>query len=118
MKRILSALLLCAALSGCHGYIVHPGSVNRLDSTAYDALLGAKTVIDTARDEFAAGTLNPKLKPAVNNIVAAYDKATPIYKDWHNAEAKAVGSGSAKLAELNDAITALNRAITAFKGAK
>lgn len=116
--KLLLVACLVTVLPSCAAMPLHPGAVNRLDSTTYDVLLGAKTLIDTSRDEFAKGTLDAKLKPLVNDIVAAYDKASPIYRDWHNLEVKSAGSGSSKLTELNDAILTLNKTIAAFKGAK
>jgi non-homologous end joining protein Ku len=115
--KIIHIVLLSLVLSGCAKYIVHPGAVNKLDSVTYDSLLTAKTIIDTSREEFAAGTLPVRLKPAVNELIAAYDKATPIYKDWHDAMAAGKAT-SDQLAALNASIDALNKAITAFKGAK
>ena len=115
--KILNVLLISLMLSGCARYVIHPGSVNKLDSVTYDSLLTAKTIIDTSREQFAAGTLPVRLKPIVNSIVAAYDAANPIYQDWHKAMAAGTSTPS-QLTALNAAMDALNKSIASFKGAK
>jgi len=117
MKRI-TALILFLMLFGCTSrYVVHPGAVNKFDSVTYDTLLTAKSIIDTSRDEFATGVLPARLKPLVNDIVTAYDKANPIYQGWHNAMAAGKATPD-QLTALNAALDALNKTIMDFKGAK
>lgn len=115
MKRL--ALILCLALTSCHGYVAHPGAINTFDSQAYDALLVAKSTIDTARGEFASGVLPPNMKPAFNVLVKAYDTAYPAYKLWRDA-AQAGKPAAAYLTDLNRDMTEVSKALTAFRSGK
>lgn len=115
--NLISIVLISLMLCSCAAMPLHPGAVNKFDSTTYDVLLTAKSVIDTSRDEFSKGLLPDRLKPLVNDIVVAYDKANPIYQSWHNAMAEGKATPD-QLTALNAALDALNKTIAAFKGGR
>jgi len=112
LRRI--AILLLLVSTGCHGYQVHPNAINQFDSVTYDALLAAKTTIDTGRDHLASGVLPDRVKPALNAIIAAYNVTRPIYLAWHAAVEKGEPADG-YLADLNRNMADLSRAIAAFR---
>lgn len=114
MKTITLILLIAIAPLGCKAYITHPGSINQFDSETYDSLISAKTIIDTARDQFSHNVLPPRFKTPLNDLIKAYDAAYPVYKLWHAAADKAQPADQL-LAELNKDIAELVKAITAFR---
>lgn len=121
MKGILSLFfamcLVVTLLTGCAAVPLHPGAINKSDSVTYDALLTAKSIIDTSRDQFKTGVLPDKLKPAVNAIAKVYDDAYPAYLSWHRAMQEG-SSTQAQLNNLNALMAALNTAVSTFKGEK
>jgi hypothetical protein len=117
MKLFIMSVCLALSLTACHGYVIHPGAANQFESTTYDAISGAKTLIDVSRDQFASGVLPATLKPAMNAIVTSYNIAAPALQEYD----KAIHAGlpaDQQLAKLNAAVAALNKAIAAFKGVR
>ena len=82
---VLTCLALAILPASCHGYQVHPGSVNQFDSVTADTLAGIKTTIDTARPQVQPGQPLANLKPAFNALVKAYEDARGPYLAWHDA---------------------------------
>lgn len=117
MRKLYTMFLVLFLFFGCAHYTVHPGAVNSFDSQTYDALIGAKTVIDTGRDQLASGALPQSVKPALNTLIKAYDTAYPVYKTYHDA-ASSGKPADQYLADLNRDMTELTKALTAFKGGK
>jgi hypothetical protein len=76
------SLLLCAA---CSRYAVHPGSLNKTDSAAYDTLLVAEAAIDQARIEYNAGTLPASSKTPLDALVKAYNVARESWLTYRGA---------------------------------
>jgi hypothetical protein len=113
MKNTLGILLLALTL-GCHGYIIHPGSANVADSQAYDALIAAQSVIDTARSQFAATPpiLPATMKPFFNTLVDAYNVAHPAWLTYHDTALKGIAVDPTIL---NQDLTALAKALASFK---
>jgi len=115
-KRVVILAILC--LTACSRYIVHPGSVNTFDSQTYDALIGAKAVIDSAREQFKSGALPPNLVPLVDRISLTYNAAYPAWKTWRDA-VQNNKPAEQYLAALNRDMTELSLALANFrKGGK
>ncbi len=117
---MFAALICVLFIPSCailHKAPVHPGSVSALDSDTYDTLKAAKNIIDISREQFDKGLLSPTLKPAVNQIVSAYNSAMPLYKEWH--EAAAAGKATdAQLNQITAALLVVNKAVEEYKRAK
>jgi len=112
LKRTLSTALLSVLLLASCAMHVHPGSVNRADSAAYDVLLISQAVIDQARVELGAGTLPDTLRPGLQRLVESYNTARTSWLTYRNAVlvGQAVDAGG-----MNRAITALSAALDAFQ---
>jgi hypothetical protein len=117
MKALFLTVCMAIALSGCAGYVQHPGSVNMVESKIYDVVSDAKSVIDYSRPQLASGVLPAKLKPAFTALVDAYNVAAPALKAY-DAAVRAGQPADTKLIQLNAAMAALTQSLTAFKGAK
>jgi len=91
------------------GYQVHPGSVDVYDSQVADALLQAKTFLETTKS-----SLTPKTEELWSNLARAYDAAVPVYLAWHQA-AKAREDQTQKKADLEERLMDLNQALTSFR---
>lgn len=112
MKRLNVLILgLALSLSGCANYLVHQGAVDTIDSQTYDALLVAKSTIDSTRDQLASGALPPSIKPALNDAIKAYDVAQIA---WHAYHDKAITNPAALQVDLDS----LAKALVALNGAK
>jgi hypothetical protein len=88
VKPLLLALLLILpvmTVSACHGYAVHPGSLNQVDSAAFDTLLVAEAAIDQARIEYNAGTLPASSKTPLDALVKAYNVARESWLTYRGA---------------------------------
>jgi hypothetical protein len=108
MKMLMILLLLL--LTGCAAhYTIHPGSLNQADSSAYDALLIAETIIDQARTSYPTAQLNALIK--------SYNVARESWLTYRGALATNVSADS-YFSQLNKNISDLANAIRAFKEAK
>ena len=93
-------------------YSIHPGSLNRTDSMAYDSLLVAEAIIDQARTANETARLSERAKDALNVLIDAYNVARAswlAYRDAlsRNAPADVYAARLAtKLADLANAIRA------------
>ncbi len=117
MKKALAILILSLALSGCAGYVMHPGAVSVTESKIYDVVNDANSIINISRAQFAAGVLPDRLKPAFNKLVDAFNVAFPALNAYDSAVRNGLPA-DAKLAQLNAAKTTLESALASFKGAK
>jgi len=126
MKQVFCAGLLAAMLSigGCAARPLHPGAANQFDSTTYDTLITAKSVIDTTKTDLAnnafPAAVAGNVKTAVNDLITAYNALDTAYKAYHQAAL----SGTATQAQtdaVNAAAAKVNtatQALTSAKGAK
>lgn len=116
MKRQRSALLLAVLLlTSCAAVQLHPGAVNKGDSSAYDVLLIAQAVIDQARVEVNSGTLPDTLKPGLMRLIDSYNIARMSWLTYRNA----VKSGASPSATaMNTAVSGLSAALDAFQSAR
>lgn len=117
MRKLYTLFLVLFLFFGCAHYVVHPGAVNTFDSQTYDALIGAKVVIDTGRDQLASGALPQSVKPTLNALIRAYDAAYPVYKTYHDAASTGKPTDQ-YLTDLNKDMAELSKALSAFKGGK
>lgn len=122
MKKlgIIGVAVLALGLGGCtKAYQAHPGSVNTFDSVSYDSVLVAHSVIESTKTDLANGvfpaTIAPKVKTALNDLVASYNIADSAYQAYHAAavagtattsQANAVTSGLAQVGTATAALTA------------
>jgi hypothetical protein len=117
MKQLCSGLLLTLALSGCAGYIMHPGAVSVTESKIYDVVNDARNTIAIATPQLASGVLPVRFKPLLNDIITAYNLAFPALNAYDSAVRAGLPS-DALLAKLNTAKVVLQTAMTAYKGAR
>ena len=114
-RKQLSAALLILLLTSCAAVQLHPGSVNKIDSSAYDVLLISQAVIDQSRAEVAAGKLPDSLKPGLMKLIDAYNIARASWLTYRNA----VKAGqSADAGGMNRTISILSAALNAFQSSR
>lgn len=113
MKRLIPVILLAAALAACAARPIHPGAANSFDSTTYDTLITAKSVIDSTKVDLANNAfpvnVAPTVKTAVNGLITAYDALDTSYTIYH----KAALTGSATQAQTDDVNAKLSQVNTA-----
>lgn len=106
----IAVLLLAFTATACAArYIVHPGSLNKADSVAYDTLLIAQKAIDQAK------TGNPGT--ALNALIQAYNVARNSWLTYRGALATNTPAGT-YLQQLNSNLLDLENAIRAFEEVK
>lgn len=96
---MLAVLLAVVSVGGCAvmgAHPNHPGSVNTFDSTSYDALLVADSMIKTTRTDYLSGkvpaAIMPQVHAAFNDLVAAYGAADSVYITYHVAATQGVAT--------------------------
>lgn len=117
MKRLVLVLVLLFTMPGCANYVVHPGAVSVFESKTYDVINDANSIIEFTRPKLANGTLPATLKPAFNKLVEAFNTAFPALKAYDDA-VHAGQPADLLLNKLTATRSALQAALTAFKGAK
>jgi hypothetical protein len=111
--RIFALLtILCLLSGGCLKAPIHPGSVDKLDSLAYDANLLYDSGIRDAKADLAAGKLSQSTIPVLNKMIAAYDVLNAATKAYHAAGVP--GGTPDTLAKLNEAEAAAAAAWVEF----
>src|SRR5262249_9031889 len=134
MKKIL--VLIAFVLAACAARPIHPGTANRFDSSVYDGILTAHSVIESTKTEFANGAFPPDVQPRVKSAVIAL---IPVYNDTDvlycnpPADAKPTDSCAASSYHAQDMagqttpatdaamqakLTSMNSAVTALATAK
>lgn len=108
---LITGLLLALMPAGCHGYKVHPGSINTFDSVTADTLTGIKATLDAARPQLASGALPASLKPAFSVLATAYDTATASYKAWREV---AKANPNTPATQLQADLAAATKALSAY----
>jgi hypothetical protein len=120
MKSI-AVLALALALTGCAAHVIHPGSANKFDSDAYDAVLVAHSVIETTKTDLAnnafPASIAGNVKTALNDLVTGYNAADAAYQAYHNA-ALAGTATTAQSTSLSNALTDVQNKTTALTSAK
>lgn len=113
MRTIPATLALAVLLAGCAARPIHPGAANSFDSTTYDSLITAKSVIDSTKTDLAnnafPANVAPVVKTAVNGLITAYDALGTSYKAYHAAAL----AGSATQAQTDDVNAKLSQVGTA-----
>jgi len=83
MKRLTPAVVLLAVLLGCGSRPIHPGTANKFDSSVYDALIAAHSVIESTKTELGNNTfpanVQPQVKDALNKLIAVYNETDILY---------------------------------------
>jgi len=107
---VIAVLLLAFAATACAArYTVHPGSLNKADSVAYDTLLIAQKAIDQAK------TTNPSA--ALNALIHAYNVARTSWLTYRGAIATNTPADT-YLQQLNSNLLDLENAIRALEEVK
>ena len=120
MKSKCTAVLLALVLlGGCAAR--HPGSANQFDSSSYDTLIVAHSVIETTKADLAANKFPPQnvgnVKTALNNLIQTYNVADTAYQSYHSA-AVAGTATTAQQASLTTALANVTAATTTLNSAK
>lgn len=110
----------CAALGGAHA--PHPGSANKFDSDAYDAVFVAHNIIESTKTQLSKpGGFPPNIAPGVSKALAylidAYNISDNLYKDYH-AAAIAGQATQAQSTALSNALADMNDKTAALTAAK
>ncbi len=127
MKRTNPRIILAVFLvlvsftfAGCASRPIHPGSPNQFDSTSYDSLVVADSVIKSTKADLDANkfpqAITPNVISALNLLVKVYNIADQGYKDYHQAAL----AGTATPADQNVLQQKLNdvsNAVTSVKNA-
>ena len=106
-------LLISGSACAAAHYTLHPGALNQLDSSGYDALLVAQATIDALRADYEAGRLAEETKPAFDTLVRSYNGARQSWLTYRDAIATQVPA-SVYLSRLNQNLTDLANALQAF----
>ena len=106
---ILILTLFLSAACTTH-YSIHPGSVSKTDSAAYDALLVAQATIEQAKKENVG-------KEPLNALIQTYNVARDSWLLYRGAVAENV-EARVYLDRLTGNIANLTQAIRTFKEAK
>jgi len=114
--RVHVGLAMLLFLTACAMVQLHPGAVNKIDSSAYDVLLISQAVIDQARVEVTAGTLPENLKPGLMRLIDAYNAARTSWLTYRNA-VKA-GQQNTSAGGLHNALDVLSAALDAFQNSR
>jgi hypothetical protein len=123
MKRVFPAMLVAVLLiAGCAAqHPIHPGAANQFDSTSYDTLLVAHSVIESTKADLAANkfpdALAAKVKQSLNVLIQAYDVADTAYLSYH-ASAIAGKATPADQTALQTKLNDVGNATTALTSAK
>ncbi len=109
--------LILSVASCAARYTIHPGSVNRTDSAAYDTLLIAEATVDQARTDYQAGHLSSGAKEPLDVLIRSYNVARESWLTYRGAIASNVPQ-QIYLDRLNKNVSDLRNAIRALKEAQ
>jgi hypothetical protein len=136
MKRLIPALVIAIALSGCAARPIHPGTANKFDSTVYDTLLTTHKVIEDTKAEIDANSFSAdilvKVKAALNLLITVYNDADTFYcnppagagptdscaASSYHALAQAGQTTAASDATMQSKISTVNTAVTSLATSK
>ena len=107
---VLLAAPACAAR-----YTIHPGSLNKTDSAAYDVLLAAQAAIDEARAQYAKPQQSPK--HALNMLIQSYNAARDSWLIYRGALERN-SPADVYMDRLTRSLSDLTTALRAFKEAQ
>lgn len=120
----LIAVLLAVSLAGCAARPLHPGAANTFDSSSYDAVLVAHSVIESTKADLAnnafPASIAGQVKTALNDLIKGYNVADASYQTYHQA-ALAGTATAAQSSAVSSALTDLqtkSAALTAAKAAQ
>lgn len=122
MRLRIATLVMAIALVGCTKNPVHPGAANQFDSSTYDTLVVAHSLIESTKADLANGTLAGNTASAVKNVlnnglVPAYNALDTAYRTYH-ASALAGAQTAQQQTDVSNALLAVNNATTALASAK
>ncbi len=114
-------LPLLLVVGGCAARPIHPGAANTFDSSSYDALIVAHSVIETTKTDLANGAFPAgwtlKIHEALNGLIRAYDVAQTAYTAYH-ASAVAGTATPAQATDLQTKLGDVNTQTVALTAAK
>jgi hypothetical protein len=118
----LAVFALAMVLTGCAAtHPIHPGAANTFDSSSYDAVLVAHSVIETTKTDLAnnvfPASIAGQVKTALNDLITGYNAADSAYQAYHQAAV----AGTATTTQSNAvtaALTTLNTKTAALTAAK
>lgn len=124
-RRAVSTLALAVLfLAGCAARPIHPGAANQFDSTTYDTLITAESVIDSTKTDLAnnafPANVAATVKTAVNGLITAYDALDTSYQAYHAAAlaGTATAAQQADVTTKSNQVTAATQALTSAKAGK
>lgn len=85
LGRFLCGICIAFCLTGCAARPIHPGSVDKTDSAAFDVLLVYHDGIESAKADLAAGTLPDTVKPVLNKAIDGYNVLRQATDAYHSA---------------------------------
>jgi hypothetical protein len=117
IAALLLVLPFAMSTPACSRYVVHPGSLNKTDSAAYDTLLVAETMINQARADYQSQQLPDQTREAFNTLVRAYNVARQSWITYRGAITTNVPA-DAYNNQLTQNLVVLTAAIRSFEEAK
>ena len=81
----LAMLMLSACASSGAPYITRPGAVSELDSRAFDVLAVSEALLDSAEKQHDEGSLNDRVKDAVNILIPIHNSTNVAWKAYRAA---------------------------------
>jgi|SRR6476660_4868952 len=112
MKKWMFATILAVTMGslGCGKKVaIHPGAISNLDSYSYDVLLTEQDVLNGAKADIVAGTLNGK--DQVNAAIKQYNVTLDLWQVYH-----ANGQGADALTQAVAALVTLLGDIQKMRG--
>lgn len=85
LTACLALLLLSACASNGAPYITRPGAVSELDSRAFDVLAVSEALLDSAESQNEQGSLNDRVKAAVNILIPIHNSTNVAWKAYRTA---------------------------------
>jgi hypothetical protein len=114
MKRAVLILFLLTLGPGCKTAVVqHPGSLDQFDSSTYDTLTVAQSILDSAKVSYLQGKLPESAKPIINKAGLAYNTLRDAWLGYRSAKDAIQKQNYIEL--VNAAIPAVNKFILDLK---
>jgi hypothetical protein len=113
--------VLAFLLVGCAAKVIHPGAANSFDSSSYDTLLVAHSVIESTKADLAANkfpaAISGNVKTALNGLITAYDASDTAYLAYHAAAVSGAATPS-QVSSVTQSLQSVNAATASLTAAK